>query len=594
MQQQALVAGVDDRVDAFGEHRGRTGDRERDELDHRDAEVRAERRDDRLRAAAALALIVSGSSSAGRGAAGSKPRPKAEVGRGELAERGRRGEAGQRRPVGNVDARDAARRAPRRAGAAPPPPGGPRPRRAGSARRCARRARVVGAAVVADDQQPGALAGRRPRRGRGRSRPRSAPPAAPRSSAPARPAPSGRLTATAGTPAPSLQRVGGRARGDAGQRAGADDHRTGVGELDRQRLGRVGEQLAGRPARLGGLVQRVGDLRASRPGGIDCTRARRAPAAAASAPPIGTRAGAGRAPARARGARPAAAATGESAGATTAIASPRRDAWAASSASRGCRPSTAPISSASDGPAQRGSSTPCQASAGVASQDSRVISRSAADGGASVATSNARGSSPREAIDAELVAQVDRAAHLRAGGGQVPQQPGLVAALAAGRRRRAAPRRTSSPPHPLARRRARSVRASPRPAAGPGCRPRSGTRDAQNVHTSCAASPRAAARGRRSGRRAARAGRDRAPRRLSLSSRITASTASRSCSIVVSSAASTLSRSSGSVFEARTLNQLPSAQSTVSPSSSSTSAACALVLRRVPRRRARPDRPPSS
>ena len=45
--QQALVAGVGERVDRLGEHRRRAGERERDELAQRDAEVREERGDDR-------------------------------------------------------------------------------------------------------------------------------------------------------------------------------------------------------------------------------------------------------------------------------------------------------------------------------------------------------------------------------------------------------------------------------------------------------------------------------------------------------------------------------------------------------------------
>ena len=39
-QQQALVAGVGDRVDRLGQHRRRAGQHERGELGHRDAEVR--------------------------------------------------------------------------------------------------------------------------------------------------------------------------------------------------------------------------------------------------------------------------------------------------------------------------------------------------------------------------------------------------------------------------------------------------------------------------------------------------------------------------------------------------------------------------
>src|SRR5439155_24885657 len=42
-EQQTLVAGVHDGVHALGKHRRRSGDRERDELDERNAEIRPER-----------------------------------------------------------------------------------------------------------------------------------------------------------------------------------------------------------------------------------------------------------------------------------------------------------------------------------------------------------------------------------------------------------------------------------------------------------------------------------------------------------------------------------------------------------------------
>ena len=50
-QQQHLVAGVGDRVDALREHRGRSGEEEREELHDRDARVGEQRRHDRLGAA---------------------------------------------------------------------------------------------------------------------------------------------------------------------------------------------------------------------------------------------------------------------------------------------------------------------------------------------------------------------------------------------------------------------------------------------------------------------------------------------------------------------------------------------------------------
>ena len=50
-QQQQLVAGVGEGVDALGEHRGRAREEPRDELGQGDAHVRQERRDDRLAAA---------------------------------------------------------------------------------------------------------------------------------------------------------------------------------------------------------------------------------------------------------------------------------------------------------------------------------------------------------------------------------------------------------------------------------------------------------------------------------------------------------------------------------------------------------------
>ena len=46
-QQQHLVAGVGDRVDRLGQHRGGAGEREGDELGGRDAQVRRQRGDDR-------------------------------------------------------------------------------------------------------------------------------------------------------------------------------------------------------------------------------------------------------------------------------------------------------------------------------------------------------------------------------------------------------------------------------------------------------------------------------------------------------------------------------------------------------------------
>ncbi len=53
-QQQALVAGVRERVDRLGEHRRRPGEDERDELHHRNADVREERGDDRALGVAVL------------------------------------------------------------------------------------------------------------------------------------------------------------------------------------------------------------------------------------------------------------------------------------------------------------------------------------------------------------------------------------------------------------------------------------------------------------------------------------------------------------------------------------------------------------
>ena len=50
-QQQQLVAGVGDRVDRLGEHRGGRGQRERQELRQRDARVGEQRRHDRPGAA---------------------------------------------------------------------------------------------------------------------------------------------------------------------------------------------------------------------------------------------------------------------------------------------------------------------------------------------------------------------------------------------------------------------------------------------------------------------------------------------------------------------------------------------------------------
>ncbi len=137
-QQQALVAGVDDRVHPFGQHRGRAGDRERDELDHGDAEVGPERGQDGLRAAGRTHQCAS---SAGLARPGIQAEPEGQVGGGELAERGGRGEAHERfARRARRRSRTAART--RRPGcAAPTRPGGRPPRRAGSACRCGRRAR---------------------------------------------------------------------------------------------------------------------------------------------------------------------------------------------------------------------------------------------------------------------------------------------------------------------------------------------------------------------------------------------------------------------------------------------------------------------
>jgi hypothetical protein len=49
--EQRLVAGVGPRVDRLGQHRGRAGEQERDELDDRDAEIGQERGQDRPGAA---------------------------------------------------------------------------------------------------------------------------------------------------------------------------------------------------------------------------------------------------------------------------------------------------------------------------------------------------------------------------------------------------------------------------------------------------------------------------------------------------------------------------------------------------------------
>ncbi len=50
-QEQNLVTGVGDRMDGFGQHRGRPGDQKGDELRHRDPQIGRQRRQNRLRAA---------------------------------------------------------------------------------------------------------------------------------------------------------------------------------------------------------------------------------------------------------------------------------------------------------------------------------------------------------------------------------------------------------------------------------------------------------------------------------------------------------------------------------------------------------------
>ena len=273
------------------------------------------------------------------------------------------------------------------------------------------------------------------------------------------------------------------------------------------------------------------------------------------------------------GARPAATATWLPAGATTAIASPRCAPCAASSASRGCRPSTEPISSASAGPAQRGSSTPCQVSAGVrgAAQpgDQPRAGRRRRVGGDQHRPRQVAAAQP---LDAEVADGLDRAPHLRAGGGQRPQQPLLVALLEPVRRRRAAPRRSSSRRSPAAL--PEAVRAGRRLVEQ---QHRDAVVDREaSTRSRCTRARRAVARllaqrrrGRRSGRRAARAGRRRSASSSSAQPRIAASASSRTAAMASAVGPSTLRRSSGSVFDARTLNHVPSGSSTVSPSSSS-------------------------
>ena len=57
-QQQRLVAAVGQRVHRLGQHRGRAGDGERDQLDHRDAQVRAERGQHRAQPGTAGFLVL--------------------------------------------------------------------------------------------------------------------------------------------------------------------------------------------------------------------------------------------------------------------------------------------------------------------------------------------------------------------------------------------------------------------------------------------------------------------------------------------------------------------------------------------------------
>ena len=193
------------------------------------------------------------------------------------------------------------------------------------------------------------------------------------------------------------------------------------------------------------------------------------------------------------------------------MASPRCAPCAASSASRGCRPSTEPISSASAGPAQRGSSTPCQVSAGVRVQLSRVISRDPDDGAESVATSIARGRSPPRSASTPKSPTVSTARRTCAPA--VASDHSSRCSSRCSRRSRVVEQRLVEA-HPACAPRpfGPGVASSSSSTGMPSSTGKRGRAEGAHQHVGAGrAAPRAAARGRRSGRRAVRAGRPTGP-----------------------------------------------------------------------------------